>query len=431
MTTDRNLATYILIGLFSGALLGLGAKWLVSGEAAWLPHAEPGLKWVIDYITLPAGQIFLRLLFMLAVPLIVTAIISSIASLNVSHFGKVGLRTLGMTVGMSTIAVVIGVVLVNGLQPGVGLPENVRAFALTSSTFSASIPKLPDASGMALIVTMFPDNPIKAAANGEIIPLMIFSILFGVGLSLTKSASAAKVRLAIEGLLDIFMTLINLVLKLAPYGVAALVFTMTARAGTDIIVHMLAYVGVVILALLIHLFGVYSIAIRWLARRSPWAFFRDVRLAMLTAFATASSNAALPTTLKVADENLRLPKHVSRFVLVAGAAMNQNGTALFEGVTVLFLAQVFGIELTLAQQFIIMGICILAGIGTAGVPAGSLPVIAMILVMFNIPVEGIGLILGVDRLLDMCRTTVNVTGDLVIASYVARGEQDMPEEISS
>ncbi|MFY1831055.1 dicarboxylate/amino acid:cation symporter, partial [Myxococcus fulvus] len=151
-------------------------------------------------------------------------------------------------------------------------------------------------------------------------------------------------------------------------------------------------------------------------------FFRDCRLAIVTAFSTSSSSATLPTALKVAEENLKLPPNVSRFVLTAGSAMNQNGTALFEGVTVLFLAQVYEVPLDLSQQALIMFICILAGIGTAGVPAGSIPVIAMILTMFKIPVEGLGLVLGVDRFLDMCRTTLNVTGDLAAAVYVARGE---------
>lgn len=427
MSTDNNLASRILIALFLAAFLGLGLKWLVSGEAAWFPQAQPSLIWTVENITLPAGQIFLRLLFMLAVPLIVTAIISSIASLDIKHFGQIGLRTLIYTVAISTIAVFIGLVLVNTLEPGVGLPQTLRDLALNPA-FASSLPKPPDTAGVSLIVGMFPDNPIKAAANADIIPLMIFSAFFGIGISLTKSAAVNNVRIVMEGLLEILMTLINLVLKLAPYGVAALVFSMTARAGAELVMHLLAYVGVVLLALGIHLFGVYAIAIRWLGQRSPIAFFRDVRLAMLTAFATASSNAALSTTLKVADENLRLPKHVSRFVLTAGAAMNQNGTALFEGVTVLFLAQLFGVELSLAQQLVIMGICVLGGIGTAGIPAGSLPVIAMILVMFNIPVEGIGLILGVDRFLDMCRTMINVTGDLVIATCVAKGEENKQEK---
>jgi DAACS family dicarboxylate/amino acid:cation (Na+ or H+) symporter len=178
----------------------------------------------------------------------------------------------------------------------------------------------------------------------------------------------------------------------------------------------------VLLALGIHQFGVYSLAVRFLGGMSPLHFFRAIDEAMLTAFSTSSSNATLPTALKVAEEKLHLPPHVSRFVLTIGATANQNGTALFEGVTVLFLAQFYGVELALSQQAIVLLICVLGGIGTAGVPAGSLPVVAMILGMVGVPPEGIGLILGVDRFLDMCRTTLNVTGDLAAAVVVSRGE---------
>jgi len=215
------------------------------------------------------------------------------------------------------------------------------------------------------------------------------------------------------------------VIALAPIGVAALLFAMTARLGLDIVRQLAAYVVTVLLALSIHFFVVYSASVKFLGGMSPVFFFRESRVAIATAFSTASSNATLPTALKVAEENLKLPRQISRFVLTAGATMNQNGTALFEGVTVLFLAQLFGVDLSVTQQLGVMFICILAGIGTAGVPAGSIPVIAMILGMYGIPAEGLGLILGVDRFLDMCRTTLNVTGDLAAAVVVSRGESDV------
>jgi DAACS family dicarboxylate/amino acid:cation (Na+ or H+) symporter len=189
------------------------------------------------------------------------------------------------------------------------------------------------------------------------------------------------------------------------------------------------YVGVVLLALGLHQFGVYSLAVRFLGGMSPRVFFREIQEAMLTAFSTASSNATLPTALRVAEERLKLPPAISRFVLTIGATANQNGTALFEGVTVLFLAQFFGRDLSLTQQFTVLVVCVLAGIGTAGVPAGSLPVIAMILKMVDVPVEGIGIILGVDRFLDMCRTTLNVTGDLAAAVVISRGQPVHPLEM--
>jgi len=218
------------------------------------------------------------------------------------------------------------------------------------------------------------------------------------------------------------MHCIEAVIRLAPIGVAALLFTVTAELGMAVLLQLARYVGVVVLALALHQFVVYSLAVRFLGGMSPWTFFRGIQAAMVTAFSTASSNATLPTALRVAEENLHLPSTVSRFVLTIGSTANQNGTALFEGVTVLFLAQFYGVDLSFAQQTMVVCICILGGVGTAGVPAGSLPVIAMILGMVRVPVEGIGLVLGVDRFLDMCRTTLNVSGDLAAAVVVARGE---------
>jgi DAACS family dicarboxylate/amino acid:cation (Na+ or H+) symporter len=221
------------------------------------------------------------------------------------------------------------------------------------------------------------------------------------------------------------MKLILLVIKLAPYAVACFMFNLAALFGWDLLIRLSAYVGVVLLALGVQMFVVYPILLWTLGRKSPAAFFREVQEAMVMAFSTASSNATLPTALRVAEENLRLPRRVSRFVLTIGATANQNGTAMFEGVTVIFLAQFFGVDLTLWQQITVMLVCILGGIGTAGVPAGSLPVVALILAMVGIQPEAIAIVLGVDRFLDMCRTTLNVTGDLVAAQVISAGE---PEE---
>ena len=390
-----------------------------------VPALKPAAEWTIEHIASPIGQLFLRSLFMLVVPLLFSGLVVGIAELDLRRLGRIGARTLFYTVLASTVSVVIGLLLVNIVQPGVGASGDLKA-ALAGVQVPAAA-KAPEVSTpLGLLVAMVPDNPVRAAANGEMLPLIVFALLFGIALSLTPSDGALRLRDAIQGLFDVSMTLIHLVLRIAPFGIGALIFALTARLGVDLLGLLAAYVAVVLSALALHMFGFYSLTIALLARRSPLAFFRGVRVAMLTAFSTASSNATLPTALQVAEEELKLPKHVARFVLTAGAAMNQNGTALFEGVTVLFLAQVFGVQLGIGQQAIVMLICILAGIGTAGVPAGSLPVIAMMLGMVNVPVEGLGLILGVDRFLDMCRTTVNVTGDLAAAVYVARGEEPQP-----
>ena len=412
---QRQLSMRILYGMMIGTICGIIAQ--VSAENS------PELLWLIDNIARPGGQIFLRLLFMMVLPIVFCALVIGIAELDVQRFGKIGLRTLIYTVVFSSIAVAIGLLLVNWIAPGAGLPESVRLLASNPIT---TIPTPPEATGAALIVAMFPDNPVKAAANGDMLGVILFAVFFGIGLALTHTPGATQLRATLTGIYDVSLTIINGVLKLAPLGVGLLMFTLTAQLGAAVLSQLLAYVGVVLLGLGLQLFGVYSLSLHFLGKRAPLAFFRDIRVAMLTAFATASSSATLPTALAVAENNLQLPRHISRFVLTAGSAMNQHGTALFEGVTVLFLAQVFNVDLTLTDQLLIMAICILGGIGTAGVPAGSLPVIAMILVMFNIPVEGLGLIMGVDRLLDMCRTTLNVTGDLVAAVYIARAEETTP-----
>ncbi|MFN3353351.1 MAG: dicarboxylate/amino acid:cation symporter, partial [Brevundimonas sp.] len=234
----------------------------------------------------------------------------------------------------------------------------------------------------------------------------------------------------LQGLFEVMMKLINLVIKLAPIAIACLMFNLAALFGWDLLIRLAGYAAVALGAMAIHMFVVYPLAVLVLAGRNPLAFFSGVREPFIVAFTTASSNATLPIALKAAEERLNLPRRIARFVLTVGATANQNGTALFEGVTVLFLAQFFGIELSLTQQIVVMLVCILGGIGTAGVPAGSLPVVALFLVMVGVPAEGIGLVLGVDRFLDMCRTTLNVVGDLVAATVVSRGEKDLPPEVA-
>ncbi|KYF66953.1 dicarboxylate/amino acid:cation symporter [Sorangium cellulosum] len=408
----------MLLGVAVGAAGGLTANAIAAGS--------PTLGWFVDHITYPVGQIFLRLLFMLVLPILFSALVMGVCELDLKHVGRLGLRTLGYTAVVSTIAVLIGLVLVNLIRPGDGLPEAVRGLASGSGIKAATAPA--DTSPVGMIIAMVPDNVIKAAAAGDVLAVITFSLLFGLALSLTPTEAAMRLREGIQGLFDVSMRLIEGVLRFAAIGVGALLFTITSRMGIGIMQQLAAYVLTVLLGLGLHMFVVYSLSVRFLGGMSPIAFFRGSRTAIVTAFSTASSNATLPTSLKVAEQELRLPPSVSRFVLTAGAAMNQNGTALFEGVTVLFLAQVYGVTLTLGQQAIVMLISVLGGIGTAGIPAGSLPVIAMILGMLGIPPEGLGLVLGVDRFLDMCRTVINVVGDLAAAVYVSRDQHAKPQE---
>jgi DAACS family dicarboxylate/amino acid:cation (Na+ or H+) symporter len=404
----------MLAGLLGGLVLGTAAHALFAGS--------PALDGLVRYAIEPVGQIFLRLLFVLVIPLIVSALALSIADLgDLRRVGRIGLRTLVYTAAVSAIAVAIGVGLVNAVEPGVGLDPALRAQLGEGAQLPAPA-SAAGRSGIDFLINLIPANAVKAMADGDMLAVMVFAILLGIGLATAPGKSVRRLADALRGLSDVAMHLLGLVIRIAPVAVACLVFTLAWRLGLDLFVRLAAYVAVVLLGLALQQFVVYSASVRWLGGMSPYHFFRTTRAATVTAFSTASSNATLPTALWVAENELRLPPNVSRFVLTLGSTANQNGTALFEGVTVLFLAQFYGVELTLGQQATTAFICVLGGIGTAGVPAGSLPVIAMILGMIGVPPEGIGIVLGVDRFLDMCRTAVNVTGDLAAAVVVARGE---------
>lgn len=416
---QAGLSTRMLIGLVVGTLLGVLAHLAFGGSAL--------LEAVIAYGTEPVGKIFLRLLFMLVLPLIVSALALGVAELrDLRQLGRIGARLLGYTVIVSGIAVLLGVALVNLLRPGDGLPPALREQLTARAVAPASGALAGGASGVDFLVALVPTNVVKAMAEGDFLAVMVFSLFLGIGLVLTPGEAARRFERGLQGLYEVTMRLLGVVIRLAPVGVACLLFTLTARLGYDILVQLGWFVLTVVLALAIHQFGTYAIAVRWFGGMAPREFYAGIRPAMVCAFSTASSNATLPTALQVAEDNLRLPPEVSRFVLTIGSTANQNGTALFEGVTVLFLAQFYGVELALSQQILVVFICILGGIGTAGVPAGSIPVIAMILGLIGVPPEGIGIILGVDRLLDMCRTVVNVTGDLAAAVVVSGGVRTAP-----
>jgi DAACS family dicarboxylate/amino acid:cation (Na+ or H+) symporter len=249
---------------------------------------------------------------------------------------------------------------------------------------------------------------------------MFFSLMLGIALSITDREKTQVFKSFLEGLYEIVMKVISIGMKLAPFGVASLLFTLTANMGLSILSVLSKFVFVVVGALSIHMFVTYSILLKTLGRMSPVFFFRSIREVMITAFATSSSNATLPTAIRVSIDQLKLPKDITNFVLTIGSTANQNGTALYEGITVLFLAQCFGIDLNLSQQILVVLLSILGGIGTAGVPSGSLPIIMLILISIGVPGESIAIIYGVDRFLDMCRTVLNVTGDITAAVYVSR-----------
>jgi DAACS family dicarboxylate/amino acid:cation (Na+ or H+) symporter len=410
----NKLAIALLLGIALGAVLH--------------PYADsPGLVAFNTHVLRPIGQIFLRSIFMIVVPMVFSALVVGVYQLGRGHdLSGVAGRTLAFTVVLSAASVAIGVVLVNVLQPGRGFPLGSAGAASGVQTIEANAAAAKPLSDV--LIELIPRNPLESAVralDGEMLPLMVFAVIFGVAVSgLAKGKDEDDVVLVrvFEQIFDACMRIVHFAMLLAPFAVFAIVFNTAFTFGTGIVASLMFYVATVVAGLLIQQFGVYSALLWTVARRAPGDFFRKCREVYLYAFSTASSNATLPLSLDVAEHKLRLPPQISRFVLTVGSTANQNGTALFEGVTVLFLAQVYGLDLTVGQQIRVMVMSILAGVGTAGIPGGSLPMVMIVAQSVGIPAEGMALILGVDRFLDMCRTAVNVSGDLVIAALVSGRE---------
>lgn len=386
---------------------------------------------IVSYIK-PIGDIFMRMVFMMVIPLITVGLIMGIADLgDLKRLGKIGMITLTGSLIITSISVFIGITMANVFNPGGSLSESDRAllisqFGSKTQQISSQIDVTKSRSVMDIIVSIVPKNPLEEMvqafnpnySGGGLLAIMFFAVIVGIALGKSNSEKTKVLREFVEGCYEVIMKVIGMAMQLAPIGVAALLFALTAKMGLSIFAVLLKYVAVVIVALLIHQFITYTLVLKYISKLNPLTFFKNISEVMLTAFSTSSSNATLPTAIRVTHEKVGLPKDITNFVLTVGSTANQNGTALYEGVTVLFLAQCFGIPLDLSQQIIVVFISILSGIGTAGVPGGSLPVIMLILVSVGIPAESIAIIYGVDRLLDMCRTTLNVTGDIVIATAV-------------
>lgn len=432
------LANQIMVGLLLGVIAGLIVEQSITTEAG-----EAVLQGWLTQLIQPVGKLFIRIIFMIVIPLIFAAIVLGVAEMgDVRKLGRVGLRSLWFTLLLSGTSVLVGLTLVNVLAPGKHLsPETREALISRYSSDASSKVAQGTSEGTPLAETMLsliPQNPLAEAVNafapnytgGGLIAVMVFSLFFGVAVAAAPEEKVAGLMAVLQGVFEVSMRIIGFAMKLAPVGVACLGFSLASTLGIGIFKSLGFYVGVVVLGLALQQFGVYSLFLKIVGGYSPMKFFRQMKEVMLTAFGTSSSNATLPVSLRVAETNLRLPSRISRFVLTVGASANQNGTALYEGVTVLFLAQVFGVDLTLTQQMVVALMCIVAGLGTAGVPGGSLPLVVGVLVTIGVPGESIAIILGIDRLLDMCRTCLNVTGDMVCAVLVSKGErtEGTPEE---
>ncbi len=414
----------ILAGLVTGIVCGLIAHLIQdSGESG------KALVGLLISVADPIGKLFLRLMQMVVLPLVFSALFLAVVDVgDLRKLGKIGLATLFYTAMLSISAVLIGITLVNVVQPGRAISEETQQ-KLTETyaeKASESIAKADAAKSIGqTLVDLLPENPLQemvGAVDGSskgngMLAVMFFALLCGI-VATGKLEETSVLIGCLRGVYDISMTILGWALKLAPLGAGCLVFVMTSQMGPDILKALAMFVAVVLGGLAIHLLIVYSVVLKIFGGRSPLVFFRSVSDAIFVAFSTSSSSASLSTSLKVAQEELHLRPETANFVLTVGATGNQNGTALFEGVVVLFLAQVFGVELTLGQQITVVLMSVLAGVGTAGVPGGSIPLIIVVLKSVDVPESGIAIILGVDRLLDMSRTVVNVVGDLVVATCV-------------
>lgn len=413
------LHSKILLGLALGAVVGVAAN-LGLGPDHWL---VVGLD---RYLAGPLGQVFLRMLSMVVMPLVFASIALGVAGVgDVRRVGRMGAKTLAYFLGTTALATGLGLVLVRLVEPGVHISAAVRDKLLRdyAGGASAKIDAAQSADfGIDTLVGIVTRNPIKSAVDGDMLGIIFFGLVFGAAVTMIRADRGRAMITWLEALADVVTTIIDMAMRIAPYGVAGLIFGVTARFGFALLAPLGLYVGLVLAALVVHAALTMSLLIRTLIGMSPVDFFRRIRGALVTAFSTSSSSAALPTNIRVGEQNLGIPASVCGFVYPLGATMCMNGTALFEGITVIFLCQVFGVTLDVGQMAVVMGMAVLTSVGAAAVPGGSIPLVVGMLAMFGVPPEGIAVILGVDRILDMSRTAVNVLGDHTAAAFIARSE---------
>ena len=414
------LHSKILLGLLLGALAGIAAN-------LGLGPKDPIVVGLDHYVAGPVGQVFLRMLSMVVMPLVFASIALGVAGVgDVRKVGRMGGKTLAYFLGTTALATGLGLILVRLVEPGNQISAAVRDQLVADYTRNDPA-ALANATrtvefGVDTFVNIVTRNPVASAVSGDMLGIIFFGLVFGAALSMIRADRAQAMTTWLEAINDVVTKIIDMAMHLAPYGVAGLIFGVTARFGFALLAPLGLYVGLVLGALLLHALLTMSLIIRLLIGMSPLQFFRRIRAALVTAFSTSSSSATLPTNIFVGEQNLGLPPQVCGFVYPLGATMCMNGTALFEGITLIFLCQVFGVQLDVGQMAVVMGMAVLTSVGAAAVPGGSIPLLVGMLAMFRVPPEGIAVILGVDRILDMARTAVNVLGDHTAAAFVARSE---------
>jgi DAACS family dicarboxylate/amino acid:cation (Na+ or H+) symporter len=418
----------VLLGLASGAIAGIGANAL----ALRLPGAARVIGVLADAVAHPIGQLFLRLLFLVVVPLVFASLACGVARLgDPRRLGTIGLRTLALFLLTTAFSVVLGLGVMRAFAPGVGFDEEVRSGLMRSFGGEAAkmMEKAPHLASEGLLAAvnqildmLLPRNVLDAVVRMQMLPLILFALIFGCALTSVEGERRERFLTVLDTVSDAMVWIVALAMRFAPAAVFCLIFAVTARFGAQVLARLALFVVLVLACYLVQLLAFYPVVLRFLARRRPYEFLGRALPVIVTAFSTSSSNATLPTTLRVAQKELGIRPSIAGFVLPLGATINMNGTALFEGAVVLFVGQVFGVELSLVDQLVVVLLCVVSAIGAAGVPGGSLPLLMVVMSQVGVPPEGIALVIGVDRLLDMGRTVINVTGDLVTAACVETSE---------
>jgi Na+/H+-dicarboxylate symporter len=407
------LYTKVLIGLVAGVLFGM-----LAGQLGFSDFVSSYIK--------PIGSVFIKLISMVVIPLVFASLLVGTSSLNdIRKLGRIGAKTMAYYLCTTVIAICIGLLLANTLRPGAGLSEETRTKLIQSSPEESVAPidtDLKKPTIIDILLNIIPTNPVRAFVEGRMLQIIFFALITGICLGLIPSERSRPVIDFFEGVNDVIIKMVHIIMKLAPYGVFALISAVVADFGLDILFVLIKYSLVVVIGLVLHVAIVYSLAIKIFSKQKVRTFFRGIRPAQLIAFSSASSSATLPVTMECAEKNLDVPGQIASFALPLGATINMDGTALYQGVSTVFIAQVYGLGLNPMQQLTIVLTAVLASIGTAGTPAAGVITLAIVLKSIGVPLEGIALIMGVERILDMCRSVVNVTGDASCAVVVASSE---------
>ncbi len=375
----------------------------------------------------PVGDIFIRLLSFLSIPLVIASLVVGAASLgDVKKLGRIGLKTFSLFMATTVLAITIGLLVANTIKPGEKLSEKAKTQLLGNyeSESKAKITSNMDIDIIDFVVTIIPKNPFNAMATGDMLQIVFFAVFFGISLTFISNDLSEAVIKVFSGVSETFIKMVEMVMFIAPYGVFALISATVADFGFEILSTLIWYIFAVLLGLALHSLLVYTSMIKFMTKLPVMKFFRGMRTAQAIAFSTSSSAATLPVTMECVELNLGVPKKISGFVLPLGATINMDGTALYQGVAAVFIAQVYGIDLSITEQITIVFTAVLASIGTAPVPGVGIIMLVMILQAVHIPPEGIALIIGVDRVLDMARTINNITGDATVACVIAAGEKE-------